>query len=184
MRTVREFAAATQALLADAGDDWNAVEAGLGELMREWVRRPDLLTLGVPREGNHVRESQYLYYDGELAITVSHQGRGVTIPPHDHGTWEAVAVYRGRITHTRYGGVGEVADASADAALEILEERVMEAGDTIVVVPPDDIHSFTALSEDTYHLAVVGGRYSPVRRYFQPDDHSYIYRAETSWRRR
>jgi hypothetical protein len=77
-----------------------------------------------------------------------------------------------------------VHDASVDAALELLDERTMGPGDTVIVVPPDDIHSFTALSEDTYHVAVVGGRYAPVRHYFQPDQRSFVARSETDWRRR
>jgi predicted metal-dependent enzyme (double-stranded beta helix superfamily) len=183
MLSIRDFAAAVNGLVDRPEPDWAGVSAGLAELMRDLVRRPDLLTLGVPREGNHVRESQYLYWDGELSITISHQARGITIPAHDHGVWEAVSVYRGQINHTLYGGIDPAADPT-DTGLTTLDERTMGPGDTIVVVPPDDIHTFTALAEDTYHIAIVGGRYKPVRNYFQPDQRSFVARSETTWRRR
>jgi predicted metal-dependent enzyme (double-stranded beta helix superfamily) len=41
----------------------------------------------------------YLYFDGELSILLYQVPKGKTIPPHDHGIWETLSVYRGRMKH-------------------------------------------------------------------------------------
>ena len=66
------------------------------------VAQPDLLSLGVKRQGNHIDNSKYLYYDGQLVITLDEFPKGKRIPPHDHGVWEALAVYKGSFEHTVY----------------------------------------------------------------------------------
>jgi predicted metal-dependent enzyme (double-stranded beta helix superfamily) len=181
--SVRLFAAEVLRHLGEAVVDSQTMESHLDPFVRDLVRRPDLLTLGVPREGNHVRESQYLYYDPGLAVTISHQANGVAIPAHDHGVWEMLAVYRGKIAHTRYRVFGDGLNP-LNVTLDVIDERILGPGDAVLVMPPDDIHAFTALAEDTYHLAVVGGRYNPVRHYYQPDQGSFLARSEIAWRRR
>ena len=75
-----------------------ALEAPLKRI----VAQPDLLSLGVKRQGNHIDNSKYLYYDGQLVISLDEFPKGKRIPPHDHGVWEALAVYKGSFDHTVY----------------------------------------------------------------------------------
>ena len=45
-----------------------------------------------------------------------------------------------------------------------------------IVAPPAEIHSFTALTDDTWSVTVVGGRYKDDRAYYNPADNSYVRR--------
>src|SRR4029078_1549039 len=75
-----------------------ALEAPLKRI----VAQPDLLKLGVKRQGNHIDNTKYLYDDGQLVISLDEFPKGKRIPPHDHGVWEALAVYQGSFDHTVY----------------------------------------------------------------------------------
>ncbi|CAO3439504.1 hypothetical protein [Azospirillum doebereinerae] len=139
------------------------------------VARPDLREAGVPRVGNHVANSQYLYYDGDLSILLFELPNGQPIPAHDHGNWESMAIYRGRVKHTVYerrddGSVPGFAD------LAVVEDSVLEPGDSVVIAPPADIHGFVALEDDTWGITVASGTYKPERCYFQPDAKTVVTR--------
>lgn len=152
-----------------------AVSGPLATLME----RDDLAALGVPRQGNNVASSQYLYFDGQLSFLLFEVPKGGTIPPHDHGVWEMFAVYRGRIHHTVYRRAD---DGSVDgyAELEETDDRVMSAGETAIVAPPADIHGFTALDEGTMGLTIVSGAYKPNRHYYNPEANSYTVKTPSN----
>lgn len=173
---VRDCAQAIIAAIAEHGNDNAAlapcIRAALATLMRE----PDLLERGIARQGNNVAFSRYLYYDGELSILIYEVPKDRTIPAHDHGIWETLSVYRGRLRHVVYartddGRVPGVAD------LRVENDRVLERGDFAIVTPPADIHSFTALAEDTYGITVVNGAYKAERHYYDPAAGTYEVRA-------
>ena len=119
---------------------------GVGRLGRvhlfENVRR----AVGVKREGNHIDESRYLYYDGEMSITFDHLPKDKYIPPHDHGVWEAMAIYSGQLKHVVYDRMDD-GSKEGYAELEIVDDRVLERNDMAMVAPPQEIHSFTALTD-------------------------------------
>lgn len=148
------------------------------------LARPDLLVLGVDRVTNHGDvASAYLYYDFDFHIIVgSHPRVGATIPVHDHGTWEILAVYRGEIEHTLYRQVGDTS-RPGHAELEVVESRLVGPMDVVAALPPDtEIHGFTITKPDTHVVVVVGGHFKPIRRYFEPETSSYLERHEKSWR--
>jgi len=125
--------------------------------------------------------SYYLYFDGELSILLYQVPNGNTIPPHDHGIWETLSVYRGRMKHVVY----ERADdglVPGTAELRVIDDRVLERGDFAIVAPPADIHSFSALCDDTYAITVVNGAYKPDRHYYQPDEKTYVVRPQRNAR--
>ena len=102
--------------------------------------------------------------------------KGRTIPAHDHGIWETLSVYRGRLRHIVYartddGRVPGVAD------LRVEEDAVLRVGDFAIVTPPADIHSFTALDDGTYGITVVNGAYKAERHYYDPVAGTYEVRA-------
>src|SRR5918912_4623123 len=104
------------------GQDSEALRRAIAAPFAALLNRPDLLTLGVQRAGNHVSFSQYLYYDSDLSILIYQLPKGKLIPAHDHGNWESMFVYRGRVKHTVYqrlddGSVPGVAD------LRVVEDR-------------------------------------------------------------
>lgn len=173
--TIRDCAQAIAAAIAAHGRDGEqlgaAIEASLGEL----ISLPDLLERGIPREGNNVAFSQYLYFDGELSIIIFEVPNGKTIPAHDHGVWETLSVYRGRMRHVVYERIDDQTIPGA-AELRVMEDRVLEPGDFAIVAPPADIHSFTALSDGTYGITVVSGAYKRDRHYYQPEKNTYVIR--------
>ena len=179
--TVRDCAQAIAAAIARHGGDGEKLGASIKASLRDLVAMPNLLELGIPREGNNVAFSQYLYFDGELSIIIFEVPNGKTIPPHDHGIWETLSVYRGRLRHIVYaraddGRVPGVAD------LRVADDAVLLVGDFAIVSPPADIHSFTALDEGTYGITVVHGAYKAERHYYDPAAGTYEVRASRNVR--
>ncbi|HTS92825.1 MAG TPA: hypothetical protein VMG55_12535 [Stellaceae bacterium] len=172
---IRDCAHSIMALVKKVGTDRDRLLEGLATTMRPALAQPDLLSLGVKREGNHIDNSKYLYYDGLLVITLDQFPKGKRIPPHDHGVWEALAIYRGSVQHTVYERKDD-GSKEGFADLAMIEDRVLKAGDISMVAMPAEIHGFTALSDDTYSLTVVGGHYKAERHYFKPEEKTCVVR--------
>ena len=137
------------------------------------IERPDFMTLGVKRPANHIDNSKYLYYDGALSMTLDEIPKGKVIPAHDHGIWEALILLKGRLDHAVYERTD---DGSVDghAELRTIEDRELVAGELALVAPPAEIHSFTALEDETYILTIVGGNYKPKRHYYNVAEQTYV----------
>ncbi|MBO9355966.1 hypothetical protein GG851_18410 [Bordetella petrii] len=144
--------------------------------VRPVIDRADLFELGAVRKGNHISNSKYLYYDGDLCVTLDEFPKGKFIPPHDHGVWEAIVLVRGSMQHTVYDRVDD-RKTEGHAKLQPSEDVTMKPGDISMVMPPDDIHSFTALEDGTFGITIVGGEYSLLRHYYSLDDDKYVVRA-------
>jgi predicted metal-dependent enzyme (double-stranded beta helix superfamily) len=179
--TVRECAQSIIAAIDGAGGDAAALTEAIRPSMTRLMARPDLLTLGVPREGNNVAASYYLYLDDRMSILLFQVPKGKVIPPHDHGIWESLFVYRGRIKHTVYERADD-GSVPGVAELRVIDDRVLERGEGAVVAPPRDIHSFTALADETYGLTVVNGSYKADRHYYQPEEKTYLVRPQRNAR--
>jgi predicted metal-dependent enzyme (double-stranded beta helix superfamily) len=151
-----------------------ALVAGLLPALARLASR-DLLSLGVKRQANHVPNSRFLYYDGLLTITMDEYPKGKRIPPHDHGVWEALIACTGRFQHTTYRRLDD-GSREGYADLAVAEDRVLEPGDIAIVAQPAEIHSFLALEERTFAMAVVGGHYKEQRHYFNPADKTCVVR--------
>ena len=177
--TLRDCAKAIIDAVDQYGDDDAAILEAVKGPMAALTNRDDLASLGVPRQGNNVSDSQYLYFDGQLAIILFEAPKGKIIPPHDHGVWEGFCVYRGSVHHKLYRRAD---DGSVDgyAELETIDDKVMSAGDVVIVAPPDDIHGFSAMEEGTLGITFLHGAYKPERLYFQPDNNSYVVRTPSS----
>lgn len=144
-----------------------ALMEALSGPMRRMLACPDLLALGERRQANHIKNSKYLYYDGQLIFTFDEFPKGKPIPPHDHGVWEALGIYRGRVSHTVFRRIDD-GTRKGYAELEPVDDRVLAPGDMAIVAEPADIHAFVALEEGTHAIVVVGGHYKEVRQYFDP----------------
>ena len=58
------------------------------------------------------------------------------------------------------------------AKLQVIDDRVLQPGEMSIVAPPAEIHSFTALTDDTWSVTIVGGCYKPDRHYYDPANNS------------
>ena len=130
--TIRECAQTAIGVIAASGNDETALRSGLLNAMRPLLAREDLLTLGVKRPGNHIDNSKYLYYDGQLSITLDEFPNGKYIPPHDHGFWEALVVFKGRVRHCVYERVDD-GTVEGHADLKTIEDREYVPGEIAMV---------------------------------------------------
>jgi len=179
--TVRECAQSLLRSIEACGEDSDRLGAEMRMPMLRLMERPDLLMLGVPREGNNVAVSYYLYYDGQLVITLFQVPKGKAIQPHDHGVWESMFIYRGQLEHTLYNRVDD-GQRSGIAELKVIRQGTLSRGDSVIVAPPNDIHGFTALTDETYGISVVNGPYKHDRHYYNPVDGTYLVRGQRNAR--
>lgn len=173
--TIRACAFEIIRLCEEHGEDNAALARALQAPLQRIVALPDLLSLGVKRQGNHIDNSKYLYYDGQLVISLDEFPKGKRIPPHDHGVWEAIAMYRGCVDHTVYERLDDGSRAG-HARLAKVDDRRLGPGDVCVLIQPAEIHSFVALEEGTHSLTVVGGHYAELRHYFNPEEQTCVVR--------
>ena len=151
-------------------------------ILNRLAQERNLLDIGLPRDGNHVSKSSWLYYDGEIGILTAKCPHEVGVPIHNHGTWEVVGVYKGELEYRLYNRLD---DGSRDgyAELKLVEDGVIRAGEfSVCPLPPHDIHGFRARNDDTSMIAVLHGEFAAERLYFDPEKKSYIRRHQTAWR--
>jgi dTDP-4-dehydrorhamnose 3,5-epimerase-like enzyme len=82
-------------------------------------------------------------------------------------------MYSGRLSHTVYERTDD-GRREGHAALRIVDDRVLERGDVALMIPPIEIHSFKALTDDTFVLVVVDGQYKPDRHFYRPEEQTYV----------
>ena len=164
--------------LWDSCDDFDKFSAMAQESLAELLKRPDLLLHAIP-SATHRINTWLLYCDGELTFQMGHEARDVTVPIHDHGMWEMLGIYHGKVDHGLYERVD---DGSIEGRAELREtdRRILAKGDTVMLrPPPNDLHGFTALTSDQLILAVVPGFFPDVRRYFDMETGTYIFHRRT-----
>jgi len=181
--SVRSSAQALMQVIGAYDQDRDAAKLrkGLLESTRALIARPDFLQLGVKRQANHIDNSRWLFYDGQLSVTLDEFPKDKMIPPHDHGIWEAIIICKGRLQHAVYSRSDD-GTREGHAVLRTDEDVVMTPGDIAMVVPPGDIHSFRALEDETFVLTIVGGEYSPTRHYYRLEDNTYQVRTPKALR--
>ena len=161
--------------------DSDKLRRGLLEATQPLLARPDLMKLGTKRQANHIDNSKWLYYDGQLSLTLDEFPKDKLIPPHDHGIWEALILCSGRLSHTVYARADD-GKVEGHAELRVVEDVELTRGEITMVVPPGDIHSFKALSDGTFVITIVGGEYSPTRHYYRTEDNTYVVRTPKALR--
>lgn len=179
--TVRACAKAVIAAQRVYGCEPEAFLAAIEQPVAALLERDDLRGLGIPRQGNNVDWSHYLYFDGDLSFLLFEVPEGGRVQPHDHGVWELFAVYRGRMRHTVYRRTDN-GSVAGYATLAATDDRVMGAGESAIVAPPADIHGFCALDGGAMGLTVVSGKYRPDRHYYNPEANSYVVKRAANLR--
>ena len=180
---IRDCAQALMKVFEAPSREESVLRAGILAAARALIKRADLTRLGVKRQGNFVNNSKFIYYDGQLEITLNQMPNGVRFPPHDHGTCEALIMYGGRLAHTVYQRVDD-GSRPEHADLEVVEDRVLQRGDITVMVPPLEIHSFMGLTDDTFLLTVVDGKLKSDRHFYDLETRSYSVGTPKKWRER
>ena len=95
------------------------------------------------------REAWRLHQSPRLTVLHTTYPRSLRTPPHNHGMWAVISVYRGREDNVRY--------ARADARLSVSGRRSIHPGEA-VLLEPDEIHDLSTSSEEpTCSLHVYGG---------------------------
>ncbi len=174
--TIRECASDILRAIEAHGTDQQKLSASLAKAGRKLMSRPDFFQLGAKYRANHIAEAKYLYYDGELVITTATLPDGKFIPPHDHGVWEAMITVTGKLRHTVYDRADD-GSREGHAELVAVDDRVLGVGDIAMVMPPAEIHSFSAVDGDSQTLVIVGGPYKPIRTYYNLDKQTYAVSA-------
>ncbi|PPR62166.1 MAG: hypothetical protein CFH10_00918 [Alphaproteobacteria bacterium MarineAlpha4_Bin2] len=170
--SIRECADYARAAIERNRNHTDALRTELLDAVNPFISRSDLFDLGVKRPGNHIENSKYIYYDGELSITLDELPKDMVVPPHDHGIWEALVILRGSLHHAVYNRID---DGSVDgrAELKCIENKIFQPMEMAMVIPPAEIHTFTAQEEETFILTIVGGNYLPNRHYYDVEENTY-----------
>jgi predicted metal-dependent enzyme (double-stranded beta helix superfamily) len=180
-QVVRDVAMELISISDAAGPD----PTGSFDEMRSTLERvlaiPHLERLGVPRKGNHFSDSLWLYYDTRMSIVCGPLPKLFSVPVHNHGTWEVLALYRGAVKYTSYQRMDD-GETDYYAKLEVEKDTILRGGDiTMVPPPPHDVHGFTGLAEDTFAVSLIGNPMAPDRDYFYPDQEFYVTRRPHDW---
>jgi predicted metal-dependent enzyme (double-stranded beta helix superfamily) len=173
--SIRECAARIIELLDKVGDDVLAEEDAINAAMRDLLAIPGLDTMIVnPVRNNTESGLGWIYYDGDVRIVRGTMHPGMNLEPHNHGSWNLFGVYSGALLYKSYRRLDD-GSVPFHAKLEIVENRIMRAGDvTVLPGPPDDIHSALGLAPDTVTVLVARAPFNPRREQYLPDEHAYL----------
>ncbi len=151
----------------------------LVERMQELVRDPKVLAthdqftgaIAPDRRGADLhtdtgRRSQVVYTDDTgLTLVRSRFDPDEATPIHSHGTWGVVGVYAGRDRHQAWKR-NDDATGAGHAVIELVEERILEPGDVVVIPnPPQDIHRQQGYGgEPVYEFVLFGANAMVIPR--------------------
>ncbi|MGH7686799.1 MAG: metal-dependent hydrolase [Candidatus Dormibacteria bacterium] len=180
----------TQAFLAEsglgaAGDFVAAIESDC-RVVKTPIQRAHIaqaLVSSALRDGDWLPErfltneatryrSRTLHVGHESGITIRVLAwrRGQHTPIHDHVSWCVIGVYAGQERELRYSNVS----MSATPRLRLTGDHVMRAGETALLLPPDDIHEVCCLTDDAVSIHVYGraleGDAPSMRHMYEPSD--------------
>jgi predicted metal-dependent enzyme (double-stranded beta helix superfamily) len=170
--TIEDFIVDVRATLA-ADDASGGVLERLAAVMRVLLGSPVVGQVHDELAGNvhYGRQSGPLYTD-ETGLTLV-RGRfepEALTPIHNHGSWGIIGVYRGRDRYQIWRRLDD-GNSPGFARVELIEERVLEPGDVVILPPPpQDIHAQQGLDGAPAYEFVLFGANTMVlpRLYFDP----------------
>ncbi len=145
----------------------------VAERMRQLLTDPLIrYWQGEPTGNVHSGQQSAPVYQDESGLTLMHAyfGPEAMTPIHNHHSWAVVGVYRGRDLYQRWRRL-DAGTGAGKAQVELLEERVLEAGEVAIVpAPPQDIHAQQGFAgEGAYELVLFGTNPTgKPRLYFDP----------------
>ena len=119
-----------------AGGDWQAVADRVGEVLRNQVPSPAILT-DEQLAGDPARYKAYLLYvepDGSFSVTVMVWLPGQVTCVHDHLAWCVTAVMQGTLEEEIF------APAPDGSGLRVIARNQNPPGDVGAFAPPGDVH--------------------------------------------
>jgi predicted metal-dependent enzyme (double-stranded beta helix superfamily) len=147
-QVVRAFVADVEEAIARAASAVEACETirpRFAELLADADWLPGDYQTAAPDSAMGGGIAQWLIYradDGSLSLFALVVPSGSETPIHDHLAWGLVGLYRGTQDEEVY--------ARRNGALELVEQRPLEAGAFYVLIPPrDDIHRVRTTSPET-----------------------------------
>jgi predicted metal-dependent enzyme (double-stranded beta helix superfamily) len=158
-------------------DEEGASESGLERIagsMRWLVERSDEIVAPESPEGNiHNRRQATPLYTDESGLTLVQASFGPEqlTPIHSHGAWGVIGVYGGRDRYQVWRR-NDVGDGPGQAEVELVEERILDPGDVVVLPPPpQDIHAQQGYGGETaYEFVLFGQNVMQLPRlYFDPE---------------
>ena len=156
-RRAQSTASSLAAAIAAAcrGDDAPAQRAHIAEGLLRSALRAGMWLPGAVLESDpsHYR-SRTLHVDRESGITIRVLAwrRGQRTPIHDHVAWCVIGVYSGCERELRYSAM----NARGTSRLLVAADHAMRAGETAVLLPPDDIHEVSCLTDDAVSIHIYG----------------------------
>lgn len=172
--TIDTFIGEVKQILAEHGSS----DAGLNKIaarMKELAKHPELAG-GEPMGNIHTgSQSKPLYMDESgLTLVRARFGPEAMTPIHSHGSWGVIGVYQGRDQYQVWRRL-DCGTGAGDARVELVEERILDPGDAVVLPPPpQDIHAQRGYGgEATYEYVLFGANTMVLPRlYFDPSKDS------------
>jgi predicted metal-dependent enzyme (double-stranded beta helix superfamily) len=174
--SIAAFIQDVKAILAEAGPS----DAGLTRIasrMGRFVKETGAGDgFGMPSGNIHEgprAQSGPLYQDETgLTLVRARFGPEALTPIHNHGSWGVIGVYQGRDRYQLWRRLDD-GHGPGQAAVELVEERVLAAGDVVILPPPpQDIHAQQGLDGEVALEYVLFGRgdiaMTQPRVYFDP----------------
>jgi predicted metal-dependent enzyme (double-stranded beta helix superfamily) len=174
--TIDTFIGEVKQILADDGPSDSGLKR-IADRMKELARHPELA--GDEPMGNiHTgSQSKPLYIDDSgLTLVRARFGPEAMTPIHSHGSWGVIGVYQGRDQYQIWRRTDR-GTAAGGATVELVDERILEPGDAVVLPPPpQDIHAQRGHDgEATYEYVLFGANTMVLPRlYFDPEQETAV----------
>jgi predicted metal-dependent enzyme (double-stranded beta helix superfamily) len=145
---IRRFVSVVRSTIAGATSPeaaCDAIRPRFAELLADPNWLPSQYQAAAEQSGMGGGIGQWLLYrtgDGSLSLFSLVVPAGAETPIHDHLAWGLVGLYRGTQDEEIY--------VRRDGRLELVQQRLLVAGDFYVLIPPrDDIHRVRTTSAET-----------------------------------
>jgi predicted metal-dependent enzyme (double-stranded beta helix superfamily) len=176
-RSVRSAMTKLISVIEAVGDDVLAAQADIVAAMQDLMSIDGLDTASA-HSTNVLKDpakpsTGLLYYDCEYRLVRGQMPAGFQQKPHNHGSWNILAVYKGAMHYRSYRRLDDRSNPYV-AELEVAEDWVMNEGDvTVLPMPPHDIHATAGLAPTTVSLLIARQEFNSYREQYLPELRSY-----------
>lgn len=174
---VERAAASVKAALRQLDGDPSRDPSAIGEAMAPLVERyREVFEAGAVRPSAVMAESRLVYEDPELILFLSRADAGAEETLHNHGLWNVLVMCAGSM-HFRWCERLDDGSQPGKSQLGVVDDRVIRTADVGAVgLPPNDIHSFAVLEDDTWLYTVAPGAANETRETHDLESGTYVER--------
>lgn len=172
--TVEAFIGDVKEILARDGTGQAGLEQ-IADRMGQLIANPEVTTVPGDVAGNvHTGQQSGPVYTDETGLTLvrARFGPEEMTPIHSHGSWGVIGVYQGRDQYQVWRR-SDGGDGPGQASVELVEERILEPGDVVILPPPpQDIHAQRGYDgEAAYEFVLFGENVMELPRlYFNVEE--------------